>query len=374
MQANKDEAVKCLNIARRALREGNADKARRFCDKAKRLGGDTLADQVALVIREIEAASKASKGGDGATTSGTSSAKGAADDLRRRSKRSAGSSSSSADSGTPEQRALVKRINGCKDYYQILGIDDKTCSDDQIKRAYKKLALKLHPDKCRCNGAEDAFKAVSRAFSCLSDTQKRRTYDRYGSEDAGGFGGMGGGGGGGGGFYRTHHAQEIDPEELFNMFFGGSPVFGNMYTRGPSSRQRRANASAHARGSSSDQGGGGFNLAAIIQLLPVVFLVVFTLFGNSPQDPVYSLDMVGKYNARETTSMKGIDFYVKSHGAFSREYPKGTYARRRVDVAVERDYRQYLENECWRERIRKNSSGRSSVKMKSCTKLQEIWG
>ena len=187
-----------------------------------------------------------------------------------------------------------------------MGIDDKTCSDDQIKRAYKKLALKLHPDKCRCNGAEDAFKAVSRAFSCLSDTQKRRTYDRYGSEDAGGFGGMGGGGGGGGGFYRTHHAQEIDPEELFNMFFGGSPVFGNMYTRGPSSRQRRANASAHARGSSSDQGGGGFNLAAIIQLLPVVFLVVFTLFGNSPQDPVYSLDMVGKYNARETTSMKGI--------------------------------------------------------------------
>ena len=87
MQANKDEAVKCLNIARRALREGNADKARRFCDKAKRLGGDTLAEQVSLVINDIEATSSAKNGGGGPTTSGTSSAKGNADDLRRRAKR-----------------------------------------------------------------------------------------------------------------------------------------------------------------------------------------------------------------------------------------------------------------------------------------------
>ena len=89
--------------------------------------------------------------------------------------------------GTPEQRALVKRINGCEDYYAILGISDKSCSEDTIKRSYKKLALKLHPDKCKVRGAEDAFKAVSRAFSCLSDPQKRRSYDRFGSEQPGTF-------------------------------------------------------------------------------------------------------------------------------------------------------------------------------------------
>ena len=62
--------------------------------------------------------------------------------------------------------------------------------------------------------------------------------------------------------------------------------------------------------------------------------------------------MQGVYNARETTAMRGIDYYVKSHTKFAREYPKGTYARRRVDVAVEKDMRQYLENECWREMLR----------------------
>ena len=87
--------------------------------------------------------------------------------------------------GTPEQRSLVKRINGCENYYDILGISDKQCSEDAIKRSYKKLALKLHPDKCRVRGAEDAFKAVSRAFSCLSDPSKRRSYDRFGSEQPG---------------------------------------------------------------------------------------------------------------------------------------------------------------------------------------------
>ena len=247
-----------------------------------------------------------------------------------------------------------------------MGIQDKKCSEDVIKRSYKKLALKLHPDKCKVNGAEDAFKAVSRSFSCLSDPQKRKSYDMFGSEQPS----MGGGGGGGGGahhFYRGG-TQEIDPEELFNMFFGGSPMFNHMYTRtGGRHRQR-----------SSNRGGNGepasFNVSAIIQLLPVLFLIIFTLFGSSSNDPVYSLRISGKYNARETTSMRGIDYYVKSHSNFAREYPEGTYARRRVDTAVERDYRQHLENECWRERLRRNQVGGHRVKMKSCTELRDIWG
>ena len=113
------------------------------------------------------------------------------------------------------------------------------------------------------------------------------------------------------------------------------------------------------------------------QLLPILFLLLFTLLGNSPSEPVYSLHMQGKYNARETTAMRGVDFYVKSHTKFNREYPHGTYARRRVDVSVESDYKQYLENECWRERIRYRSGSTGNKKkaavMKSCTKLEEIY-
>lgn len=371
MEANKEQATKCLNIARRSLREGDAAKARRFAEKAGRLGGAAVGDQVAALLREIETGGGPSS--NGAAARGSSGASKGTEELRRRRNERASSSAQreEEDKGTPEQRSLVKRINGCENYYDILGISDKQCSEDAIKRSYKKLALKLHPDKCRVRGAEDAFKAVSRAFSCLSDPSKRRSYDRFGSEQPG-FG-SGGGGGAPSGFYR-HNAQDIDPEELFNMFFGGSP-FGHTThfhtARGFHQRRRRP-----SQGGAQDV---TFNLGAIMQLLPVLFLVLFTLIGNSPSDPVYSLHMQGKYNARETTTMRGIDFYVKSHSKFDREYPKGTYARRRVDVAVEKDYRQFLENECWRERMRYRggAAGRNrdaKVVMKSCTKLSEIWG
>jgi DnaJ-class molecular chaperone len=63
-----------------------------------------------------------------------------------------------------------------------LGIQ-KGATDDELKRAYKKLALKFHPDKNRAPQATDAFKKIATAFACLSDPQKRRIYDEHGTED-----------------------------------------------------------------------------------------------------------------------------------------------------------------------------------------------
>lgn len=60
---------------------------------------------------------------------------------------------------TPEQAEAVKKIKKCKDYYEILAIT-KDASDSEIKKAYKKLALQLHPDKNKCPGAAEAFKAI----------------------------------------------------------------------------------------------------------------------------------------------------------------------------------------------------------------------
>ena len=102
----------------------------------------------------------------------------------------------------------------------MLGVE-KTATEAQIKKAYKKLALKFHPDKNRAPDAEDAFKLIATACDVLTDEEKREDYDRYGSEDGPQMGGGGGGGFHGGGMRRGYHPQEVSPEEIFNMFFGG---------------------------------------------------------------------------------------------------------------------------------------------------------
>lgn len=68
-----------------------------------------------------------------------------------------------------------------KDYYKILGIA-KGASDDDIKKAYRKQALKWHPDKNKAANAEEKFKEVAEAYEVLSDPKKREIYDQYGEE------------------------------------------------------------------------------------------------------------------------------------------------------------------------------------------------
>ena len=82
--------------------------------------------------------------------------------------------------------------NSSKNYYEILGIDKKANKDD-VKKAFRKLAQKYHPDK---GGSEDKFKEITEAYSILSDDKKRREYDSYGQTFAGGAGPQGGGMGG----------------------------------------------------------------------------------------------------------------------------------------------------------------------------------
>lgn len=66
-----------------------------------------------------------------------------------------------------------------KDYYKTLGIQ-KGASDEDIKKAYRKLALKFHPDKNKAADAEEKFKEIAEAYEVLSDKKKRDVYDKYG--------------------------------------------------------------------------------------------------------------------------------------------------------------------------------------------------
>merc|ERR1711976_262322 len=84
-----------------------------------------------------------------------------------------------------------------KDYYKILGVD-RNCTDDQLKTAYRKLALKYHPDKNKSADAEEKFKEANLAYEVLKDEKKRKLYDQFGEEglQGGGAGPSSGGPGG----------------------------------------------------------------------------------------------------------------------------------------------------------------------------------
>ena len=111
-----------------------------------------------------------------------------------------------------------------RDYYEVLGIA-KGASADEIKKAYRKAAVKYHPDKE--GGDEAKFKEVSEAYEVLKDSQKRQRYDQFGHAGVGGSsGGSGGyGGAGGGNPFEGFNAQNFDFGDgfgdIFGQFFGG---------------------------------------------------------------------------------------------------------------------------------------------------------
>lgn len=137
-----------------------------------------------------------------------------------------------------------------RDYYEILGVS-KTASVDEIKKAYRKLALEWHPDRNKASGANEKFKEINEAYAVVSDANKRAQYDQFGhaafsqggggqSRGAGsGFAGQGPfsysySSSGGNPFSGGQGADFIDPFDIFEQFFGG----GFAGARGGGQRRR----------------------------------------------------------------------------------------------------------------------------------------
>ncbi|KAF7477412.1 dnaJ subfamily B member 6 [Marmota monax] len=164
------------------------------------------------------------------------------------------------------------------DYYEVLGVQ-RHASPEDIKKAYRKLALKWHPDKNPENKeeAERKFKQVAEAYEVLSDAKKRDIYDKYGKE------GLNGGGGGGSHFDSPFEFGFTfrNPDDVFRDFFGGrdpfsfdffedtfEDFFGNR--RGPRGSRNRGTGSFFSAFSGFPTFGGGFS----------AFDTGFTSFGS----------------------------------------------------------------------------------------------
>ena len=104
-----------------------------------------------------------------------------------------------------------------RDYYEVLGVD-KNASEKDIKKAYRKLAMKYHPDVSEEEGAEEKFKEVSEAYAVLSDDEKRQRYDQFGHAGMDGFSAED--------FYQNVNFEDIfqgfDIGKIFDMFYTGN--------------------------------------------------------------------------------------------------------------------------------------------------------
>lgn len=339
MDGNKDDALKCLKIGKEALDAGNRAQALKFLTKARRLDPTLPIDHLlSAAAEEISENSPSSESPESTKDPSGSSRSKRSDQpsIRQRNPLtgSATSSSSSAASYTEEQITIVKQIRKKKDYYEIMGLE-KACSVEDVRKAYRKLSLKVHPDKNKAPGAEEAFKLVSKAFQCLSNEESRKKYDIVGSDEpvyerrASAY--RGGGGNGFNGFYDT----DFDADEIFrSFFFGGMP---------PATTQFRTFNFGPGMGARvGDHGSTGFNIRMLIQLLPVLLILLFSFLPSS--QPVFSLSRSYPYEYKFTTQ-RGVNYYVSST-KFEHDYPVNSPERTRLEASVERDYYSVVAQNC----------------------------
>lgn len=334
MDGNKDEALRCINIAKEAIAAGNKEKALKFLGIARRLNHNLPLDDLFAACENLDSSTSAGPTDDAKNTV-------------NKGENNEGSACSEVSNGernyTEEHVHLVRQIKSKKDYYSILGLD-KNCAVEEVRKAYRKLSLKVHPDKNKAPGAEEAFKKVSKAFKCLSDDDSRRQYDQTGLVDEFEYNQQ----------YPVRRRRrrtgndffddDFDPDEIFRAFFGQRDMFRNAHVY----RTRTHSTGAHQR---EDLGGGGPNIMLLLQLLP--FLIIILLAYLPFSEPEYSLQKNYSYQFKKMTEKHGVEFFVKSD-QFDENYPIGSPGRQEIENNVIKDYKHMLGRYCHMEMQRRH--------------------
>jgi len=224
---------------------------------------------------------------------------------------------------SPEDQALANRIRQTKDYYQLLGVP-RDVQEKDIKSAYRKLALKVHPDKNKAPAAEAAFKLVNAAYACLSDPSKRRRYDQTGGDDPSPHRG----------FADGEHPQDMTPQDLFEFFLNGG--LHQHRNRRPQGGQRHQEAP---------------NPMQLLQFaIPVILLLFVSVLssGGGSEESVFRLQPDGIFNQRRSTATD-IPFFVTQH--FQVRYGRDVRVLHQVEAQVEQEHFTALRASCTEQQV-----------------------
>ena len=224
-----------------------------------------------------------------------------------------------------EDEACEKIINN-KDYYDILGITKQTSNDD-IKKAYKKLAIKFHPDKNKSPKAEEAFKKIATAYQTLTDPKKRELFDKYGSEEE----------------YREKVYQErqqafeedFDAYDIFDLFFGNIDPEVLRRQRRRFHQHRAQNVQVNPKVA---------KFLPFLQLIPILLMGLTSILPSLFQSKdLYAFERNSDYPYEKKTHKYKISYYV---GNDFREKYKDNNEIRKMESEIENKYTSYLRVNC----------------------------
>ncbi|KAM7101512.1 dnaJ homolog subfamily C member 18 [Ciconia boyciana] len=288
---------------------------------------------------------------------------------------------------TAEQLDGVRRIKRCRNYYEILGVE-RDASEEDLKKAYRKLALKFHPDKNRAPGATEAFKAIGNAFAVLSNPEKRLRYDEFGSDQEHVSTGQARHYN-----YYTEFEADITPEEIFNVFFGGHFPTGNIHMFSNVARdahyypRRHRNERAWTQEQEEEENRPQNSYSAFIQLMPVFIIIIVSvvtqLMATNPPYSLFYKSSIGHVISRETENLQ-VPYYVDKN--FEKNYQGAELQE--LEKTVEKDYIDYIQTSCWKEKQQKSDLSNlaklyrderlkqkaESLKLEHCEKLSSLIG
>ncbi|KAH6574043.1 hypothetical protein BASA62_002650 [Batrachochytrium salamandrivorans] len=326
---NTDESLRCLDISKRKFSVGETAAALKFANKAISLC-DSQEAQAWLKFITTQASTTAAS--ENNTPKSSSAPTGPS--LRSR------KSSAAMNNDTPPSEEESTRLY----------------TDAQVKGIKRIRAVKAKGDlydKCGAPGTDEAFKAISHAFTVLGDADKKEHYDRYGvdMDTRAGAAAAASSRGGFRGFDGARFESELSPEDLFRMFMGGSefPRFGGNGFRTFSTHNQARQRQAHQqhRQQQAGSGEGASTLIQLVQMLPVLFLGLFTLaslLSSSQPDP-FSFTQTRDYTDGRVSTQHKVPYYV-NRDVFRTSWASSDAQVKILEAKVESTYLAGLERGC----------------------------